>query len=50
LERVNTLYQTRPHNYFLVRSPETEEQCDFVRNWRETPPDEHKSKQRFCEG
>lgn len=50
LENVNTLYQTRPHNYFLVRSPETEEQCDFVRNWRETPPDEHKSKQRFCEG
>ena len=50
LERVNALYKTRPHDYFLVRSPETEEQADFVRNWRETPSAGHKSKQKFCEG
>jgi len=50
LERVDMLYKTRPQNYFLARSPETEEQFDFVRNWRETPSSGHKSKQRFCEG
>jgi hypothetical protein len=50
LERVNALYQTRPQNYFLVRSPETEEQADFVLKWRETPDSGHKAKQRFCEG
>lgn len=50
LKRVNALYKTRPHDYFLVRSPETEEQADFVRNWRETPSAGHKSKQKFCEG
>ncbi|MBI2334113.1 MAG: dual specificity protein phosphatase family protein, partial [Chloroflexi bacterium] len=50
LERVNALYKTRPHNYFLVRSPETEEQADFVRNWREAPSSEHRAQQRFCEG
>lgn len=50
LERVNALYKTRPHDYLLHTSPETEEQVDFVRNWRETPSFGHKSKQRFCEG
>ena len=50
LERVNALYMTRPHDYFLVRSPETEEQADFVRNWRAAPSSGHKSKQRYCEG
>lgn len=50
LERVDQLYKTRPQNYFLVRSPETEEQADFVRRWREAPTSGHKSKQRFCEG
>lgn len=34
LERVDQLYKTRPRDYFLVRSPETEEQADFVRRWR----------------
>lgn len=49
LARVDELYKTRPKDYFLVRSPETEEQCQFVRNWREAAPG-HRSKQRFCEG
>ncbi|MFM8874652.1 MAG: hypothetical protein ACKOGC_01170, partial [Anaerolineae bacterium] len=50
LERVNALYHTRPQNYFLVKSPETDEQANFVRNWREAPSSGHKAKQRFCEG
>lgn len=49
LEQVNALYLTRPKDYFLVRSPETDEQCQFVRNWREASAG-HRSKQRFCEG
>lgn len=36
LLRVATLYKTRPQNYF-VTSPETPQQFEFVRNWRETP-------------
>jgi len=35
LERVDALYKTRPRDYFLVRSPETDEQAEFVRKWRE---------------
>lgn len=50
LERVNELYKTRPHDYFLLRSPETEEQEDFIRKWREAPTAGHQSRQRFCEG
>lgn len=50
LERVNTLYKTRPHEYLLQTSPETEEQFDFVQKWREAPSSRHKSRQRFCEG
>ncbi|NWF64457.1 MAG: dual specificity protein phosphatase family protein [Chloroflexi bacterium] len=50
LERVDALYKTRPHDYFLARSPETEQQFEFVRHWREPPFTDHRSKQRFCEG
>lgn len=49
LARVDALYKTRPQNYF-AHSPETDEQADFVRKWRETPGSGHKAKQRFCEG
>jgi hypothetical protein len=35
LLRVNQLYKTRPSNFHYPNSPETEEQKDFVRNWRE---------------
>lgn len=37
LERLDALYKTRPRDLFLRTSPETQEQFDFVRNWRETP-------------
>lgn len=50
LELVNKLYRTRPHNPSYPRSPETERQIDFVRNWREVPGTSHKSRQNFCEG
>lgn len=50
LERVNTLYQTRPRDFLLHTSPETDEQVEFIRNWREAVSSGHRSKQRFCEG
>ena len=49
LERVDTLFKTRPQNYYTT-SPETLEQFEFVRSWREIPNSGHKSKQNFCEG
>ncbi len=49
LKRVDMLYKTRPSRDF-IRSPETQQQCDFVRGWRETPVSGHTSRQRFCEG
>jgi protein-tyrosine phosphatase len=35
LALVNTLYKTRPNNIYLPRSPETNEQINFILNWRE---------------
>lgn len=49
LERVQTLFKTRPQNYYAT-SPETLEQFEFVRSWREVPNSGHRSKQNFCEG
>ncbi|MEK6754080.1 MAG: dual specificity protein phosphatase family protein [Chloroflexota bacterium] len=49
LERVHTLFRTRPQTYFAT-SPETPEQFEFVRSWREIPGAGHKSGQNFCEG
>ena len=34
LKRVDTLFKTRPQTYFPT-SPETREQVEFIRNWRE---------------
>lgn len=50
LERLNQLYKTRPANPYYPRSPETQEQIDFVMNWREIPQATHPSQQTFCEG
>lgn len=49
LAQVDAWYKSRPNNYFL-RSPETEQQMDFVRKWREVPASGHQSQQRYCEG
>jgi hypothetical protein len=35
LAQVNKLFKTRPVNFYFSRSPETDIQIDFVRNWRE---------------
>jgi protein-tyrosine phosphatase len=50
LELVNKLYRTRSNTFYYPTSPETQEQIEFVRNWRELPSSEHKSRQNFCEG
>jgi protein-tyrosine phosphatase len=50
LERVDALYKTRPRDPYLRTSPETAEQFEFVRNWRETPEKGRRTRQRFCEG
>lgn len=42
LAQVNHLFHTRPVNIFHPRSPETDEQIQFVLDWREPP--------RYCEG
>lgn len=49
LAQVDAWYKTRPRGDFS-RSPETEQQSEFVRSWREAPDAGHRSKQRFCEG
>ena len=46
LAQVNKLYKTRPKNPYLPRSPETDEQVEFVLNWWDEPKNNHK----FCEG
>ena len=46
LDLVNKLYKTRPDNPYLSRSPETEEQIQFVLNWWEEP----QNNKKFCEG
>jgi hypothetical protein len=40
--QVNQLYLTRPKNVFHSRSPETDEQIQFILDWREPT--------RYCEG
>lgn len=50
LQRVNALYRTRPLNIYMPTSPETYEQMEFVRSWREAPSARGKTRQRFSEG
>ncbi len=50
LEKVDQLYKTRPVNFHQLRSPETDGQADFVRNWWENPDDLNRSLKCFCEG
>ena len=35
IAQVNKLYNTRPHNPYYPHSPESNEQIEFVLNWRE---------------
>lgn len=44
--QVNKLFKTRPNNPYFARSPESDEQVDFILNWW----DEAKNNKKFCEG
>ncbi len=50
LEQVNQWYQTRPAKPYHPRSPQTEEQVEFVRNWWDDPADLNRNLKCFCEG
>ncbi len=42
LAEVDKLFHSRPHHIYHTRSPETDEQIQFILDWRESP--------RYCEG
>jgi hypothetical protein len=42
LAQVEKLFKTRPQTIYHTRSPETDEQAQFILDWREPP--------RYCEG
>jgi protein-tyrosine phosphatase len=50
LEEVNRLFKTRPGNSYQTRSPETDAQVEFVRNWWDDTDDLNRSLKCFCEG
>jgi protein-tyrosine phosphatase len=43
---VDRLFKTRPHNLYFSRSPESDEQVEFILNWWDEP----ENKKTFCEG
>jgi hypothetical protein len=47
---VNQLYYTRPASIRQPRSPETDEQVEFIRNWWEDPDNLNRNLKKFCEG
>jgi protein-tyrosine phosphatase len=46
LAEVDRLFKTRPDGSYHQRSPESNEQIDFILNWWDEP----KNNQQFCEG
>jgi protein-tyrosine phosphatase len=46
IAQVNKLFKTRPPNPYFSRSPETNEQIEFILNWWDEP----KNNRKFCEG
>ena len=42
LAQVNNLFKTRPPNPYFSRSPETNEQIEFILNWRDKPKNNRK--------
>jgi protein tyrosine/serine phosphatase len=48
--QVDQLYKTRPANIRHPRSPETDEQIEFVRNWWDDPDTLNRNAKSFCEG
>jgi protein-tyrosine phosphatase len=50
LEHLNRLYKTRPVDIYHPRSPETDAQVEFVRNWWEDRNTLNWNLKTFCEG
>jgi len=50
LEKVNRLFKTRPVDLYHSRSPETDAQVEFVRNWWDDPKTLPGNLKCFCEG
>ena len=50
IEKVNQLYKTRPSNFHHPRSPETDQQVEFIRNWWDDPDNLNRNQKAFCEG
>jgi len=50
LTQVDKLFKTRPNAFHHFRSPESDEQVDFILNWWEDPDLLRKNNQKFCEG
>jgi protein-tyrosine phosphatase len=50
IKTVDQLYKTHPINIYHPRSPETDEQIEFIRNWWEDHDDLKRSQKLFCEG
>jgi protein-tyrosine phosphatase len=50
VEKVNQLFKTRPANSYQLRSPETDEQVEFIRNWWDDSDDLNRNLKCFCEG
>ena len=50
VDQVNKLFKTRPNNPYFARSPESDEQVEFILNWWEDPDTLHRNNQKFCEG
>ena len=50
IAQVDTLFKTRPNRIFHPRSPESDEQVDFILNWWEDAIELHRNNKRFCEG
>ncbi len=47
---VNRLFKTRPVNPYFSRSPESDEQVNFILNWWEDPDALRSKNRKFCEG
>lgn len=50
IEKVDQLYKSRPMGFRHPRSPETDAQVEFIRNWWDDPEDLNRSLKCFCEG
>jgi predicted protein tyrosine phosphatase len=49
LGQIAEWWQNIPKHVTHLRSPETDKQREFIRNWREIPAPTHTGKQNFCE-